>query len=69
MAKLRESEKKAKQDEMETKGLMQQYNIYTEEEWELTREKRVNNWRNFTKKKNIVGTKSSNKGIKAPSLK
>lgn len=36
----------------------------------MTREKRVNNWRNFAhKKKNVVGTKSSNKGIRAPSLK
>lgn len=41
----------------------------TEEQWESTREERVNNWRKFSSKKSIIGTKNSNHQIKAPPLK
>ena len=41
----------------------------TEEEWEKTREERVSNWRKFSSKKSILGTKSSNHQLKAPQIK
>jgi len=39
----------------------------TDQEWENTREKRVNNWRSFNKKSNFkVGSKGYNRSIKKP---
>ena len=41
----------------------------TEEEWEKTRDDRVQTWRNFSSKKTVIGTKKSNKQIRAPQVK
>lgn len=41
----------------------------SEEEWEKSRDERVNNWRTFASKKTVVGTKKSNKQIRAPQVK
>ncbi len=41
----------------------------TDEEWESTREARVGDWRNFSSKKHIIGTKSSSRMIKPPAVK
>ena len=39
----------------------------TDAEWENTREKRVSNWRNFSKKRSKkVGSKGYNKSIRKP---
>ena len=39
----------------------------TDQEWERTRDKRVNNWRNFSKKRSKkVGSKGYNRSIRKP---
>lgn len=68
-AKLQASTVVAKQEEIETKELMEQYKVLTEEEWEQTRDKRVGNWRNFSSKKAVIGSKKSDKSIKPPGIR
>ena len=41
----------------------------SEEEWEKSREQRVDNWRKFSSKKSIIGTKNSNHQLKAPQIR
>ncbi len=41
----------------------------TEEEWERSRDKRVSNWRDFSKKKFVVGSKKSDGAIRPPTVK
>ena len=41
-------------EELETKKMVEQFKILTEEEWERSREKRVANWRDFSKQKFTV---------------
>lgn len=48
---------------------MEQYKVLTEEEWEDTREARVVNWRSFSSKKAVIGSKKSDKSMKPPPVK
>lgn len=41
--------------------MLEQYKVLTEEEWEKTRDERVDKWRDFSKQKTAIGTKKSNK--------
>ncbi|KAL4491774.1 hypothetical protein ABPG72_006029 [Tetrahymena utriculariae] len=68
-AKLQASQIIAKQEEIEAKKMMEQYRVLNEEEWEATRETRVSNWRNFSSKKAVIGSKKSDKSIKPPPTK
>jgi DnaJ family protein C protein 8 len=54
---------------METKKMVEQFKILTEEEWERSRDKRVSNWRDFSKKKYVVGSKKSDGAIRPPPIK
>lgn len=45
IVKLQQSTYNRKMEEMETKKIIEQFRVLTEEEWERTREKRVSNWR------------------------
>ena len=54
---------------METKRVIEQFRVLTEEEWEHSREKRVSNWREFSKKKYVVGSKRSDGAIRPPSTR
>ena len=56
-------------EEMETKKIVEQFRVLTEEEWERSREQRVSNWRDFCSKKYVVGSKRSNGGIRPPPSK
>ena len=49
--------------------MKEQIRQMTEEEWEKSRDERVQNWRNFASKKTVIGTKKSNKQIRAPQVK
>jgi DnaJ family protein C protein 8 len=53
-------------EELETKRMVEQYRILTEDEWERSREKRVSNWRNFSQRKFVIGTRRSDGGIRPP---
>lgn len=55
-----------KHEEQENKKLIEQYRILTEDEWEKTRDERVGNWRKYVEKKNVIGSKKSDKSIHAP---
>jgi DnaJ family protein C protein 8 len=54
---------------LEEKRMKEQIRQMTEEEWEKTRDDRVQNWRNFSSKKTVIGTKKSSKQIRAPQVK
>ena len=54
---------------MEVKKLAEQYRVLTEEEWERSRDKRVSNWRDFSKKKFVVGSKRSDGSIRPPPVR
>jgi len=56
-------------DEIETKKIIEQFRVLTEEEWERSRDKRVSNWRDFSKNKNVVGSRRSNGSIRPPPTK
>jgi DnaJ family protein C protein 8 len=56
-------------EELETKKIIEQFRVLTEEEWERSREKRVANWREFTNKKYVVGSKRSDGAIRPPPVK
>ena len=56
-------------DDLETKKMVEQYKVLTEEEWERSRDKRVSNWREFSKKKYVVGSKKSDGAIRHPPVK
>ena len=43
--------------------------VYTEDEWDQTREKRIGNWRRFSGKQNMVGTKRSDRHLRPPEIK
>lgn len=45
IVKLQQSTYNRKMEEMETKKIIEQFRVLTEEEWERSREKRVANWR------------------------
>lgn len=45
ITKLQQSTINRKMEEMETKKIIEQFRVLTEEEWQRSREKRVNNWR------------------------
>lgn len=45
MIKLQQSKYERNIEELETKKMVEQFKILTEEEWERSREKRVANWR------------------------
>jgi len=45
IVKLQQSTYNRKMEEMETKKIIEQFKVLTEEEWERSREKRVANWR------------------------
>lgn len=49
--------------------MVEQFKIQTEEEWERSRDKRVANWRDFSKKKFVVGSKKSDGAIRPPPVK
>ena len=49
--------------------MVEQFKILTEEEWERSREKRVANWRDFSKQKFIVGTRRSDGSIRPPPVR
>ncbi|CAD8138869.1 unnamed protein product [Paramecium octaurelia] len=66
LTRLEQSQKRYKLDEYERRKMLEQYKILTEEEWEKTRDDRVNKWREFNNKKTAIGTKQSNKGIRPP---
>lgn len=59
----------SKREELEEKRMKETIRQMTEEEWEKTREERVDNWRKFSSKKSIIGTKNSNHQIKAPQIR
>lgn len=67
--KLQQSTYNRKQEELETKKMVEQFKILTEEEWERSRDKRVANWRDFSKKKFVVGSKKSDGAIRPPPVK
>ena len=69
IVKLQQSTYSRKMEEMETKKIIEQFRVLTEEEWERSREKRVANWRDFSAKKYVVGSKRSNGGIRPPPTK
>ena len=56
-------------EELEEKKIKEQIRQLSEEEWEKTRDERVQNWRHFSSKKTVIGTKKSNKMIRAPQVK
>lgn len=65
--KLQESHKSRLRAEAEEKMRKEKIKQMTEEEWEKTRESRVDNWRKFSEnKKSIIGTKKSSKEIRPP---
>jgi DnaJ family protein C protein 8 len=66
--KLEESQKQRMRDELEEKKMKEQIRHMTDEEWEKTRDERVQNWRDFSSKKSVIGTKT-HKTIKAPQVK
>lgn len=66
MIKLQQSNYSRKMDELETRRMVEQYRILTEDEWERSRDKRVSNWRDFSKRKFVIGTKRSDGGIRPP---
>lgn len=45
LIKLQQSKYERNIEELETKKMVEQFKILTEEEWERSREKRVANWR------------------------
>jgi len=49
--------------------MVEQFRVLTEEEWERSRDKRVANWRDFSKKKFVVGSKKSDGAIRPPPVK
>ena len=49
--------------------MLDQYRIYTEDEWETTRDQRINNWRFFSKKDRVIGTKRSDNHMRPPEIK
>lgn len=49
--------------------MKEQIRQMSEEEWEKSRDERVSNWRCFASKKTVIGTKKSNKQIRAPQVK
>lgn len=49
--------------------MMEKYKVLTEDEWESSRDGRVSNWRNFSSKKAVIGSKKSDKSIKPPPTK
>jgi len=49
--------------------MKEQIRQLSEEDWEKTRDERVQNWRSFASKKTVIGTKKSNKQIRAPQVK
>ena len=55
-------------EELEEKKMSEQIRHMTDEEWEKTRDERVQSWRNFSSKKSVIGTKT-NKTIKAPGVR
>jgi DnaJ homolog subfamily C member 8 len=69
ITKLQQSTINRRMEELETKKIIEQFRVLTEEEWERSREKRVNNWREFSNKKYVVGSKRSNGGIRPPPTK
>ena len=69
ITKLQQSTYSRRMEEMETKKVIEQFRILTEEEWERSREKRVENWRDFSRNKYVVGSKKSNGGIRPPPTK
>jgi DnaJ homolog subfamily C member 8 len=69
IVKLQQSTYNRKMEELETKKIIEQFRVLTEEEWERSREKRVANWREFTNKKYVVGSKRSNGAIRPPPVK
>ena len=66
---MQQSNHRRRMDEIETKKVIEQFRILTEEEWERSREKRVSNWRQFSNSKHVVGSRRSNGGIRPPPTK
>ena len=59
---------KRKQDLLERK-LKKTVKEMSEEEWEESRDQRVQNWRSFSQKKGLIGTKKSNNMIRKVNVK
>ena len=66
---MQQSNHRRRLDEIETKKVIEQFKVLTEEEWERSREKRVANWRDFSANKNVVGSRRSNGSIRPPPTK
>eukprot|EP01016_Furgasonia_blochmanni_P047808 TRINITY_DN705_c0_g2_i1.p1 TRINITY_DN705_c0_g2~~TRINITY_DN705_c0_g2_i1.p1 ORF type:complete len:220 (-),score=59.30 TRINITY_DN705_c0_g2_i1:755-1414(-) len=64
-----ESQRQRQREEQEIKVMKEKIRQMTEEEWETSREQRVDNWRKFSSQKSVIGTKKSNKQIRAPQVK
>lgn len=66
---MQQSKYQRNMEELETKRMVEQYRILTEDEWERSRDKRVANWRDFSKKKFVVGSRRSDGAIRPPPIK
>jgi len=67
-SKLEESQKQRKREELEERKAKEQIKAMTDEEWEKTRDDRVQSWRNFSSKKSMIGTKN-HYTLKAPQVR
>jgi DnaJ family protein C protein 8 len=67
--RLEEGAKRRRQEETQLLILKEQFRILTEEEWEKSRDDRINKWRSFSSKKGRVGSKGTNGAIRAPAMK
>ena len=67
--RLEEGAKRRRQEETQLLILKEQFRILTEEEWEKSRDDRINKWRNFSSRKGRVGSKGTNGAIRTSILK
>lgn len=67
--RLEEGAKRRRLEETQLQILKEQFRVLTEEEWEKSRDDRINKWRHFSSSKNRVGSKGSNGAIRAPTMK
>ena len=62
--RMEENSKKRRYETLELLALKQKFKLLNEEEWEKTREKRVEKWKKFQKNKKKIGTKGTDSSIR-----